>query len=149
MRGLGLDDGKPLTNERLDGLFSGHTAEGERIDGKTYSVRNGQPNQSIVFSPTPHKSVSVAWALAPPVEQAQLYNAHLIAAREYMAFVATELGQARIGAGGEGGRVPGHIGWVEFTHHTSRQVATVVKDGTVSFETTGLSNSLPPLRSDR
>jgi len=144
MRGLGLDDGQPLTNQRLDGIFSGHTAEGNRIDGKTYSMRNGQPNHtgSIVFSPTPHKSVSVAWALAPPVEQAQLYNAHLTAARDYMAFVATELGQIRVGKNGEDGRVPGHIGYVEFTHHTSRQVATVVKDGVATFEATGVAGDM-------
>jgi TrwC relaxase len=89
------------------------------------------PIGSYDFTPTPDKSVSVAWAFAPPVEQAQIYNAHLEAAREAVATIATEVGYARLGKGGEEGREAGHVGWVEFTHHTSRRTVAVIQDGVV------------------
>jgi hypothetical protein len=90
----------------------------ERTGERTFST----PIGSYDFCPTPDKSVSVAWAFAPPVEQAQIYNAHIESAREAVAFLAQHVGMARYGKGGQGGSEPGHVSWLEFTHHTARKV---------------------------
>ena len=83
------------------------------------------------FCPTPDKSVSVAWAFAGPVEQARIYNAHLEAAREAVGYIAGEVGRARLGRGGQDGAEPGHVPWLEFTHHTSRRTQFSVENDTV------------------
>ncbi len=37
--------------------------------------------------------------------------------------------------GGEGGDVPGHVGWLEFTHYTGRRVQISVEDGATEITT--------------
>src|SRR5208337_3166708 len=81
------------------------------------------------FCPSPDKSVSVAWGFAEPAEQAMIYQAHLDAARDAVAAIAAEIGQARTGAGGGGGSTPGHVGWLEFTHYTARRTQITVESG--------------------
>ena len=147
LQALGVKPGEILSHEAINGLLSGNTAAGERIEGKRYAVAHAQHNPktgeitdsapigSYDFTPQPHKSVSVAWAFASPVERAMIFNAHIEAARETMALrIAPAVGQARYGAGGEEGSEPGHILWVEFTHNTSRRTQAVVNDsGGVTF----------------
>ncbi|MBS0642369.1 MAG: relaxase domain-containing protein, partial [Proteobacteria bacterium] len=132
-----------LGRDEINALLAGRRADGERIAGKHYAPerrlptdpRTGEERLSIPigsydFCPTPDKSVSVAWSFAEPVEQAMIYNAHIEAAREAVAYIASEVGQIRLGDGGEDGRVLGNVTWLEFTHHTSRRVQ--IKDGDIS-----------------
>ena len=44
-------------------------------------------------------------------------------------YIAAHVGQARIGKGGEDGREPGHVGWLEFTHYTTRKTVILATDG--------------------
>ena len=141
-KGLKIDVDRDLRPEEIDALIAGRAADGGKIEGKVYAKERempadektgerkwSQPLGSFDFTPSPDKSVSVAWALADPVEQAQIYNAHIEAARETMAeLVAPRIGQARTGQGGMGEPEPGHIGWLEFTHHTSRRTMVSVGD---------------------
>ncbi|MFL5281211.1 MAG: MobF family relaxase [Rhodopila sp.] len=148
LRGLGIAADGVLSDDAISALLSGHRADGTDIEGKRYAVthskhdprtgedRGSQPLGAMDFAPSPHKSVSVAWAFASPVEQAMLFNAHIEAARESVAYIANEIGQARIGEGGADGKVPGHVGWLEFTHHTSRRTVIEVTTDGVRFEPT-------------
>lgn len=137
--GLGIERDGILSGDEINALIAGRRADGELIEGKKYSVERRLPDDprtgerkwsspigSYDFCPTPDKSVSVAWAFAPSAEQAQIFNAHMEAAREAVAYIATEVGQARIGKGGEDGFEPGHVGWLEFTHHTTRRTMVSV-----------------------
>lgn len=141
-QGLGIDPQASLGRDAINGLLAGRRASGEKIAGKTYAkVRNlgvnsrtgeetvSLPIGSYDFCPSPDKSVSVAWAFAAPAEQAVIYNAHLDAARAAVAHIATGIGIARTGAGGEGGEIPGHVAWLEFTHHTGRRVQIATTNG--------------------
>lgn len=139
---LGIDPDEPLTLDQINALLGGRRADGELIEGKRYvserrlPVDNrtrmrqwSTPIGSYDFCATPDKSVSIAWAFSNPVEQAQIYNAHLEAFREAMAYIASEIGQARKGDGGKDGFEPGHVAWLEFTHFTSRRVQIVTGEG--------------------
>lgn len=141
-QGLGIEPEGLLSRDEINALLAGRRADGSRIDGKRYAeerrlpvdpktgeVRFSTPIGSYDFCPTPDKSVSVAWAFAGPVEQAQIYNAHIEAAREAVGYIATEVGRARIGDGGNQGFEPGHVAWLEFTHHTSRRVQITMGAG--------------------
>ncbi len=141
-QGLGIDPEVPLTRDQINGLLAGRSADGEKIEGKTYAkVRHlgvnpktgeetvSQPIGSYDFTPSPDKSVSVAWAFAPPTEQAAIFHAHVEAARTAMAYMAKEIGVVRTGAGGEGEELPGHVTWLEFTHHTARPVKVLSGNG--------------------
>jgi hypothetical protein len=144
--GLGIDTTQPLTNDQVAGLIAGRKADGSHIDGKIYAkerettdANTGErkisvPIGSYDFCPTPDKSVSVAWAMAPEAERAQIINAHLEAAREAVAYIATGVGVARTGKGGQGESEKGHVAWLEFTHHTSRPVIVSVEQGEAKVE---------------
>jgi conjugative relaxase-like TrwC/TraI family protein len=59
-----------------------------------------------------------------------IYSAHIEAAREAVSYIAGEVGQIRLGDGGKDGSEPGHVAWLEFTHHTSRRVQ--IKEGDIT-----------------
>jgi hypothetical protein len=148
-KGLGIDPEEPLTREQINGLLAGRMADGSKIEGKKYSKvrdmgvdpRTGEhkvatPIGSYDFCPTPDKSVSVAWGFAEQAEQAMIYGAHIEAAREAVAYIAKEIGVARLWEGGEEtGVSEGHVAWLEFTHHTGRRVQISVQDGETKVET--------------
>jgi hypothetical protein len=139
--GLGISPSRRLANTEIDALLAGRRADGDRIRGKKYAIerqlpvdpktgekRHSGPIGSYDFCPTPDKSVSVAWAFASPVEQARIFNAHLEAAREAVGYIGAEIGKARLGEGGRGGAEPGHVAWLEFTHHTARRTQFGIND---------------------
>ena len=143
--GLGIDPDGILSKEQISALLAGRRANAELIESKHYAkVRSlpmnpktgerslSYPIGSYDFCPTPDKSVSVAWAFANPVEQATIFNAHMEAAREAVATIASYVGQARIGRNGEDGAEPGHVAWLEFTHHTARRVMVSIRAGEVA-----------------
>ena len=116
--GLGIERGRVLDRDAINALLAGRRADGETIAGKHYArerrlpvdpktgeERLSGPIGSYDFSPSPDKSVSVAWAFASPVEQARIH-AHLEAAREAVGYIAERVGQARMGQGGNGGAEP-------------------------------------------
>lgn len=145
--GLGIEADGILTGDQINALLAGRKADGKLIDGKKYSVertlpinpkdgvrRWSTPIGSYDFCPTPDKTVSVAWAFGNQAEQAIIYAAHLSAARKAVAYIASEIGVARYGQAGQDGWEKGHVGWLEFTHHTARRVATrVCDDGQVGI----------------
>lgn len=116
--GLGIDRTQPVSQDDLRGLLAGRRTDGAPIEGKHYATNN--PIGAYDFAVTAPKSTSVAWAFAPPIERAMIHTAHLEAAREGIARLAQEVGQARYGRGGQKGMEPGHVGWIEFNHHTAR-----------------------------
>ncbi len=146
LAGLGIEPDGLLMKEEINALLSGHRTDGKPVEGKRYvrerstgadprtgEVRVSTPIGSYDFCPTPHKSVSVAWGFSAGAEQGAIYNAHIEAAREAVAYIAAEVGQIRLGDGGKAGRQPGHVGWLEFTHHTSRPVKSEEKGGKITF----------------
>jgi len=141
VQGLGLRPGLALDRDQINALLAGRRADGEKIAGKVYAksqempadpktgeIKKSVPIGSYDFCPTPDKSVSVAWAFARPAEQAMIFHAHIDAARETVAYIAAEIGQARAGADREE-VTPGHVGWVEFTHFTARRTQIAVENG--------------------
>ena len=147
-QGLGIDDPQGLLSpEQINALLAGRRADGTLIAGKIYArerrlpvdpktgeQRYSGPIGSYDFCPTPDKSVSVAWAFAPATERARILHAHHEAAREAMAYIATEIGRARLGKAGQDGVEPGHVAWLEFTHHTARRTAVTVQDGEIRID---------------
>lgn len=156
LRGLGIDPDEPLTMEQINGLLAGRRTDGELIDGKKYGVERQLPADkrthmrkwrtpigSYDFCATPDKSVSIAWAFSSPVEQAQIYNAHIEAFREAIGYIAKEVGQARLGDGGKDGFEPGHVAILEFTHFTSRRVQIITGAGAdATVEDAGLPGDM-------
>lgn len=135
LAGLGIETDGLLSKSEINALLAGRRADGELIEGKHYvgerhlpvNPKTGEerislPIGSYDFCPTPGKSVAAAWGLASPAERASILNAHLDAARAAVSYIATEVGQVRLGDGGKDGSVPGHVTWLEFTHHTARRV---------------------------
>lgn len=146
MIGLGIHPGMLLQSKQINAILSGHRADGKPIEGKKYATerqlsvdaktgerRWSTPIGSYDFCPTPDKSISVAWAFASDTERAELFNIHLEAAREAVAYIADEIGHAVVGKHGEHTMEAGAVAWFEFTHHTSRkvQILQVGKDAVV------------------
>lgn len=142
--GLGINPAFLLTEGEIGSLIGGRRADGELVDGKRYVAERrlpvdprdnmrkwSTPIGATDFAPAPDKSVSVAWAFANEFEQAQIFSAHLEAAREAVAYIADEIGYARIGDGGREGEEKGHVAWLEFTHHTARKTSITVDNGQV------------------
>lgn len=143
LAGLGIEADGLLSRDEINALLAGRRADGELVEGKEYAEerqlpvnpktgeeRYSTPIGSYDFCPTPDKTVSVAWGFASAVEQAMIYNAHIEAAREAVAYISDEIGKVRLGKGGEDGTEDGHVVWLEFTHHTSRRVQ--FKDGGIT-----------------
>ena len=77
---------RPIGGRRTDGQRDRGQAVREDPESRGQSERTGERNISMPigaydFCPQPHKSVSVAFAFAQPIEQAMIFNAHLDAAR--------------------------------------------------------------------
>jgi hypothetical protein len=131
-QGLGIDPSRPPTQEELAALIAGRRADGKKIEGKTYAARgpyldpkDGEikerfPLGSMDFCLTPDKSVSIAWALGTHEQRAAIQMAHRKSAAAAIASLGDEIGRARKGRGGGAGFDAGHIGWVAFTHCTTR-----------------------------
>lgn len=149
LQGLGIAPDGILTNDEINALLAGRRADGELIDGKHYAVeqrlpvdpktgevRYSTPIGSFDFSVTPDKTVSVAWAFADDAQRAMIYQAHIEAAREAVAYIGTQVGVARFGDA-ERQFVEGYIAWLEFTHHAARQTMATVVDGEVVFQPDG------------
>lgn len=145
--GLGIDNTRPLQQDEVASLLAGRKADGSLIANKKYATERQMPVNpktgerkwstpigSYDFCPTPDKSVSVAWALAGPVEQAMVMNAHIEAAREAVGYIASEVGHARLGDSGKDGFLAGNVAWLEFTHHTARKTMVSVQNGQVVVE---------------
>src|SRR6185312_3842677 len=81
------------------------------------------------------KSWSITWAFANPQEQAAIYDAHIQAGREAVAYMAKRIGVVRLGDGGKDGSEQGHVGWIEFTHHTARKTQFAVENGEIVSKT--------------
>jgi hypothetical protein len=135
-QGLGIDPQQSLTEDQIQNLLSGHRSDGQDIENKVYAVERAmpanskdrakkwsQPIGSYGFTVSPHKSIAVAFALAPPPEQALLLSVMTQAGRDGMAYVADRIGWARTGKGGQGDAIKGEVAWLEFFHATSRKVA--------------------------
>ncbi|MFL5252958.1 MAG: MobF family relaxase [Rhodopila sp.] len=142
--GLGIDPEGMLNREEINALLAGRRADGKPVEGKHYAQerklpvdpRTGEerystPIGSYDFCPTPDKSVSIAWAFSEGAERAAIYNAHIEAAREAVAYIAAQVGVVRVGQGGRDGSIPGYVAWLEFTHHTSRKTQFTVEDGKI------------------
>lgn len=153
LNGLGIDADEILSTDQINALLAGRRADGEFVDGKKYSVERqlpvdpktgerkwSSPIGSYDFCPSPDKSISVAWAFANDQERAQIYNAMAEASREAVGYIAAEIGQARLGDGGKDGFEAGHVGWLEFTHHTARRTNISVENGELKIE---VGNGIP------
>lgn len=137
---LGIDPEKPVTFAQINALLSGRRADGEKIEGKTYSEfreytdpKTGErkekvPIGSVDFCLTPDKSVSVAWAFATGAEQAAIYAAHRDAAQDAMLYVEDHMAKAGKGKGGKDGYDQGHLGWISFDHYTSRPTLWIARE---------------------
>jgi conjugative relaxase-like TrwC/TraI family protein len=135
MHGLGIGGDTEFARDAINGALAGRRVDGEMIDGKVYAkVRNlpvdpktgerrvSHPIGSYDFSTSADKSVSVAWAFAPPAEATLIFNAHIEATRAAQAFVIDKVAIARTGKGGAEQAIPGEVRIFEFTHHTGRRV---------------------------
>jgi hypothetical protein len=133
-KGLGISLDKPLGLDGVNALLAGRQANGKQIEGKIYAKeRAGRVNPktgektlstpigSYDFCPSPHKSVSVAWAFASDAERALIFDAAKSAAREATSYIAQRIGVAHSENAGEVSFVSGHVGWLEFTHFTARR----------------------------
>ncbi|MDE1905045.1 MAG: relaxase domain-containing protein [Rhodospirillales bacterium] len=121
---IGVDAKRPPRDQEMTRLFEGRRAD----DGEAWSAQKRKLSGfDIVFSPD--KSVSLASAFAPTdAERAMIRNATDRAADRAMRFLASEIGWARKGHGGEDGADPGAVGWISFRHHTARPTMQV-QDG--------------------
>jgi hypothetical protein len=138
--GLGVDPDRPVTMEQINALLAGRRADGEKIEGKHYSVlrrytdeKTGEmkekvPIGAVDFCLTPDKSVSVAWAFATPAEQAAIYQAHRDAAHETMRYIERYMAHASKGDGARDGYDAGHLGWISFDHYTSRPTLWIARE---------------------
>lgn len=157
MLGLGLEPNMILTNEETTNLLAGRRVDGEQIEGKHYAVERqlpvdrrtamrkwSTPIGSYDFTVTPDKSVSVVWAFSGPVQRARIFNAHTEAVREAVAYIADEVGVARLGRGGLEGVESGEVAILEFVHHTSRrvQIVTPKSGGPATVEDAGMPGDM-------
>jgi len=143
VKGLGLQPERSLTKDEIGALLAGRRADGKKISGKVYSslrqyvdpktgeMKKKTPLGAVDFTLTPDKSVSLAWAFAPPAEQVIIWQAHRDAAQEAMVYLEAHIARASKGDGGKDGWDPGHTAWIAFDHHTARPTLTfaVEKDG--------------------
>jgi hypothetical protein len=153
LEGLGIEPDGILNNNEIGALLSGLRADGQPIVGKRYAKEREMPSDpktgerkwatpigSYDFAPAPDKSVSVAWAFANEREQAQIMHAHLESARDAVGHITAKMAVivSRQGAG-QRARAQGHVGWLEFTHHTARRVKVSTDEAGTKIEDQGLA----------
>lgn len=121
---IGVDPRMPPRDQEMSRLFEARRAD----NGEAWSRHTRKLSGfDIVFSPD--KSVSLAAAFAPTdAEKAMIRHAVDRAADRAMRYLASEIGWARKGHGGEEGAEPGAVGWISFRHHTARPTLQV-QDG--------------------
>lgn len=145
--GLGINITRQLSRDEISALLVGRRTDGELVEGKKYSRERllpvdrrtnerkwSTPIGSYDFTVSPAKSISVAYTFGSDVERAKIFNAHTEAAREAVAYIASEVGQARLGDGGKDGFEPGHVAWVEFSHYSTRPISVSVENGEMKVE---------------
>ena len=127
---LGIDQTRPLKTKELASLLAGQRADWAAIEGHQRGVgtydggETGKVRYEIAYYDmvlSAPKSLSVAWALAgTEAERASLLACHRTAVAETMAYVEEQVGTARMGKGGLGGRERARFGWVTCDHYTAR-----------------------------
>ncbi len=112
---LGLNG--PVQVEQLQNLFDGFSP-----DGKTKLVQNaGSPDRqkALDYVPSPHKSVSVRWAMADPEERPIIERIHDESVQAVADFLQENAAFTRRGKGGAKVE-PAALVIACFTHGTSR-----------------------------
>jgi len=121
---FGVPPGHAITREELDRIGSGRCLDGSTLRWPSASRPLFTPRISVAYLGlclSAHKSLSLAWALAPvPSEAALIVQAHRDAVDAALLQVEAELGRARRGRGGAAGHDPGPIFWMLFHHYTAR-----------------------------
>ena len=121
---LGVPPGHAPTADELDRLSSGLRLDGSPLRWSKASQSLFTPRIAVAYLGlcfSAHKSLSVAWAMAPiPSEAALLVQSHRDAVAAALLRVEAEIGRARRGRGGAAGYDPGSILWVQFHHYTAR-----------------------------
>jgi hypothetical protein len=122
-----------MTPVAVENIVAGRMADGRDISDRQYqkileTSKNRIGYIDLTFSAP--KSLSVAWAFAPTkAERAILHQAHRDAIDNVMRAIESEIGRARLGAGGKKGFEPGSIGWVSFDHYAARPTVEIVRPG--------------------
>ena len=121
---LCLDQNRTPTRDEIAHVLAGRRGDGEEMAGHARQIAY----IDLCFSAD--KSVALAWAFAPTeAERNAVAQAHRDAVEAAMAYVATEVGQARRGKAGKDGTEPGQIGWIAFDHYASRPTVEVARTG--------------------
>jgi hypothetical protein len=130
---LRLDPNRTPTRDEIAHVLAGRRGDGNEMPG--------QPRQiayiDLCFSAD--KSVALAWAFAPTeAERNALAQSHRDAVEAAMAYVSTEIGQARRGKAGKAGADPGQVGWIAFDHYASRPTVEIPRTGSDGMPETEL-----------
>jgi hypothetical protein len=114
-----------ISGARADGMPTGRQTKPnyERADGQQF-----KPLHLVDVTVTPDKTISLAIANAETQGgRAMVLSAAHNAADDSVRDIAEHIGYARLGRSGNGGLEKGDLGWIRFTHHTTRPA----QDGTV------------------
>lgn len=121
---LGIPPGHVPTQDELDRIASDRRLDGSALRWPSASRSLFTPRISVAYLGlcfSAHKSISLAWAMAPvPSEAALVVQSHRDAVTATLLQVETELGRARRGRGGAAGYDSGPLLWVQFHHYTAR-----------------------------
>ena len=120
---LEIDTSRSQTLEEMTNLLAGFTTTGKDIPGKAIqpSTREKVRLAFTDFTFSAPKSFSIALALAPTdAERQTLETCWLRANAAVCDLIESHIGQARMGAGGRDGSVPGHMAVIHYNHYTAR-----------------------------
>jgi hypothetical protein len=116
---------RPLTDVEIGNMAEGRMARGTvAVTDHYWQTRVNAKQERVTFldlTLSADKSVSIAWALAPTeAERAIVQTAHRDAVAKTMAYLESQIAQARRGDSGNGGIEQGKVAWFSFDHYTSR-----------------------------